>query len=146
MDIKEKIRAIKYARSPEIRWLTNTFTGLRQMKSDDTPGRVYCTIGSKIHFEYNHITNAILCRFEIPDYLRKKYGIGYDKSVIILKDMLIEKYEAIGKLKSSEASLADVEFLWQLVQYRDWDLSKVKNCGRKSLNEIGLQLKIFSAV
>lgn len=29
-------------------------------------------------------------------------------------DMLIEKYEAIGKLKSSEASLADVEFLWQL--------------------------------
>lgn len=121
MDIKEKIRAIKYARSPEIRWLTNTFTGLRQMKSDDTPGRVYCTIGSKIHFEYNHITNAILCRFEIPDYLRKKYGIGYDKSVIILKDMLIEKYNIEVFSIHIRVTPSDIHYLWDRLKLKKYN-------------------------
>ncbi len=55
----------------------------------------------------------------------------------MLRNLSLSTYDLDLSVRSQNGLInGDIAFVWQLVQYRDWDLLKIKNLGRKSLNEI----------
>jgi len=60
----------------------------------------------------------------------------------MLRNLSLSTYDLNLSVRSQNGLInGDIAFVWQLVQYRDWDLLKIKNFGRKSLNEINGKLQ-----
>lgn len=46
-------------------------------------------------------------------------------------------------LRTRNCLVGEIEYVWQLIQYSEWELLRLKNFGRKSLNEIKVTLHSF---
>lgn len=78
---------------------------------------LYNTRTALISEENSYLENQFKTTKDILHLKRSKFTDEEWRKLINTSstiDMLIEKYDAISKLKSAEVSAADVEFLWQL--------------------------------